>query len=74
MANQKDRDLSELGDRVRTLRLERKLSQERLAEEASLDRTYISLVERGLRNPSFTNLQKMSRGLKTPISDLTKGL
>jgi transcriptional regulator with XRE-family HTH domain len=42
-----------LADRVRTLRAERGLSQETLAHEVGIDRTYQSQIERGVGNPSL---------------------
>ena len=45
-----------LGKKIRTLRLEKLLSQEKLGEITGLDRTYISGIERGVRNPSLKNI------------------
>jgi DNA-binding XRE family transcriptional regulator len=59
-----------LGRRIRTLREESGLSQEKFAEKCSFDRTYISLLERGKRNPSYTNLLKVAKGFEISISDL----
>ena len=56
------------------MRLQRGYSQEKLAEKCGFDRTYISLIERGLRNPSFTNLLKLAEGLGSSVSELTDGL
>jgi transcriptional regulator with XRE-family HTH domain len=49
---------------LREIRLEKKFSQEKLAEYCDLDRTYISLLERGLRQPTLTTLFKISKALK----------
>lgn len=62
-----------LGRAIRARRQELGLSQERLAERCGFDRTYISMLERGIRNPSLLNLIKLARGLETPVSELTKG-
>jgi len=62
--------LAILGKRIKTLREERGLSQEKFAEKCGFDRTYISLLERGKRNPSYTNLLKVAKGLEISISDL----
>ena len=66
--------LKKLGDTVKNLRNEMGLSQEALAERCDFDRTYISLIERGQRNPSLTNLIRLAEGLKVSTSDLIKGL
>ena len=44
------------------------------AEVCGFDRTYISLVERGLRNLSFLNLVKIAAGLGLSVSELTGGI
>jgi transcriptional regulator with XRE-family HTH domain len=59
-----------LGKRIRELRTNVGLSQEKLGELTGLDRTYISGIERGLRNPSLKNIEKLAKALKEPISDL----
>jgi len=52
------------GTVLRKLRKKAKMSQERLASESDLDRTYISLLERGLRQPSLTSIIRLSKALK----------
>jgi len=71
---EKNIELKKLADRIKSLRTEKGLSQEELAYLSDFDRTYISLLERAKRNPSFYNLLKLSKGLNIPISDLLKGL
>lgn len=66
--------LKKLGEKVKIRRAELKISQEELAFKCGFDRTYISLVERGLRNISFSNLAALSAGLEASISSLTKDL
>ncbi len=58
------------GDKVKQLRLARGLSQEGLANEANLDRTYIPGIEKGERNVSITVIEKLAIGLKVDIRDL----
>ena len=52
-----------VGRNVKRIREREELSQEELAFEARLHRTYISGVERGVRNPTVTVLQKISKAL-----------
>ncbi len=63
-----------LGARIQKLRLEKGLSQEDLAFEAGLHRTYISHVERGSRNITVMGLCKVAKGLKLEPSELLKGI
>lgn len=58
------------GKVLRELRVENKLSQEKLAEYCELDRTYISLLERGLRQPTITTIFKLAKALKIKPSTL----
>lgn len=61
-----------LAENVRRVREELDLSQEALALEADIDRTYISGIERAKRNPSLTLIVKLARQLKTtPAALLT---
>ena len=60
-----------LGKKVRELRTSHNLTQERLGEITGLDRTYISGIERGVRNPSLRNIEKLAKALKVSINDLT---
>ena len=55
---------------LRRLRLELNLSQEELADLAGLHRTYISSVERGQRNISIDNMERIAIALNRPLIDL----
>ncbi len=52
------------GNTLRRLRLEKGISQEKLALMSDLDRTYISLLERGLRQPSLKTILRLSKTLE----------
>ena len=58
------------GKAVRRRRRELDLSQEELAERAELHRTYVSDIERGDRNPSLENIEKLARALNLKVSEL----
>jgi transcriptional regulator with XRE-family HTH domain len=51
-------------------RMAKELSQESLAEKANLHPTYISLMERGLRNPSLNVSKSLAKALDTSLTDL----
>ena len=70
----KVRLLVRFGRRIRELRTRRKLSQERLAFEAGLDRTYVGSLERGERNVALRNLAKLAKALSVSLSELLRGL
>lgn len=55
---------------VRLVRGQRRLSQEALADACSLDRTYISGIERGLRNLGIRNIQRIAEALVVDVRDL----
>jgi transcriptional regulator with XRE-family HTH domain len=58
-----------VGQRIRELRKELGLSQEALANEAEVDRTYVTDVENGRRNVSLHILEKLIKALKTSFSE-----
>ncbi|MDE3065939.1 MAG: helix-turn-helix transcriptional regulator [Verrucomicrobiota bacterium] len=66
--------LSTLGLNVRQRREARELTQEKLAERAGLDATYISGIERGLRNPGIKNVARLAKALGLTTADLCKGV
>jgi len=62
-----------LGKRLKQLRIEANRSQSELAFDCELDRTYISLIERGLANPSLWTLGTLAYALKTTVPNLLDG-
>jgi len=66
--------LQHFGLRIKTLRQERGLSQEKLAEIAYLHRTYINLVESGKRNISLKNIYRLSKALGVSVKELFENL
>lgn len=62
-----DETLIQLGNRIRKIRLEKKLTQAELAEHCSYNRNYISMLERGERNPSYKSLVMIARGLEVKV-------
>lgn len=66
--------LARFGKRVRELRAGLGLSQEAFAARCGLDRTYISGIERGLRNVSLRNIETLAKTLGVSIAQLTEGL
>lgn len=58
------------GARVRELRLGHGWSQEDFAHRANLDRTYVSGIERGTRNPTLDIIHKLAQALEVPAADL----
>lgn len=61
-----------VGKRVRVLRDTKGISQEALAFRCKLHRTYISDIERGLRNVSIKNIEKIAKALGVNINELLK--
>ena len=58
---------SQFGTAVRTRRKKLGISQEELAGRAGLHRTYVADIERGARNLSLANIEKLARALETSI-------
>lgn len=63
-----------LGKRIRAKRRELGMSQEALAHEAGLDRSYVGRVERGEHNLTFISLVKVARALGCDVAALTTKL
>ena len=65
---------SKIGMRIKELRGNKKISQEKLAEIADLDRTYVNSVENGKRNISIENIEKIAEALDVSIQEFFKDL
>ncbi|TSC72740.1 MAG: HTH domain-containing protein, XRE family [Parcubacteria group bacterium Gr01-1014_38] len=59
-----------LGQRIRTLREQRGLSQETLGYRAEIHRTYIGAVERGEQNISILNIERIAKALNVSLGEL----
>jgi len=60
----------EFGHRLRTIRLERKMSQEKFAEVVGISVDFLSLIERGRNAPSFETIEQIAKKLKVPVMEL----
>ncbi len=72
--SKKDKVLSAFGGNVRTAREACKLTQEKLAEKSGLDPTYISDIERGLRNLGIKNVARLAKSLGLTTAELCRGV
>jgi len=70
----RDKALAVFGRNVSRLRSDAGLSQDKLAEKADLDRTYLSGIERGIRNPGVTVVIRIAHALGVSVDDLCKGV
>ena len=70
----RDPILSSFGTNVRHCRESQRLTQEALAEKADLDQTYISGIERGLRNPGIKNVARIAKALGLTTAELCTGV
>ena len=59
----------QVGSRIRQLRNQQKLSQEKLALKAGIDRTYLAGIEAGKRNATIISLEKIIVALGVPLSE-----
>jgi len=64
--------LNQLAQKIKNQRNILGLSQEKLAQKCNFDRTYISLLERAKRNPSYLSLKKLCFGLEIELIELLK--
>ena len=62
------------GERIRELRKEQNLSQEKFALKIGMDRTYIASVENGKRNISIENIDKIIKGFGITFNEFFKNL
>lgn len=62
--------LRKLGQRIRAIRQGRGMTQEDLASALDLSIAYVSLIERGNRNPSFTTVVALAHGLGVSLRDV----
>lgn len=71
MKKQTHTDLTEkLGQKIRLERMKRKMSQEKLAELAELNRNFIGMVERGESNITVKNLEAIAKAFEMDIREL----
>jgi transcriptional regulator with XRE-family HTH domain len=61
------------GERIRKLRKDRGLSQDGFADLCGFDRTYISGIERGRRNPSLLTIEALAKALSVTVAELLDG-
>ena len=57
----------DFGRRLRAIRLEQKLSQEKFAEHVGISVDFLSLIERGINAPSFETIEQMAKRLRVPV-------
>ena len=62
------------GNAVRARRKKLRVSQEEFADQCGLDRTYIGGIERGERNVSLVNIERIAKALKISLSELFRGV
>jgi transcriptional regulator with XRE-family HTH domain len=59
-----------LGKAIRLCRIQRNLNQSELAESADISVSYLSLLERGKRDPNFSTVERIAAALNVPVSIL----
>lgn len=62
------------GKRLRQLREERGWSQEEFADRAGLHRTYVSAVERGVRNPTLSVLERIAKAMGVSLAEMLQSV
>ncbi len=66
------KEVLKFGKKLREIRLSKKMSQGDVAKVLGVHRSYISGLERGIRNPSLVTVQKIARALDVPAGKLIK--
>ena len=66
--------VEEVGKRIKAIRNEQGLSQEKLALKADIDRTYLAGAEQGKRNISLKSLEKIVNALDVSFEEFCKGI
>lgn len=61
---------NEFGKKLKAIRTSRHLSQEELAFQCNMQASHIGQIERGQKNPTLDTLQKISKGLNIPLTEL----
>lgn len=64
----------QLGNRIRELRQETGLSQEKFALKIGMDRTYFASIESGRHNVAIKNIKRIADGLEISLHDLFEGM
>lgn len=70
MKNNEIEPLQILATKIKEYRIKKNMTQEQLADACGFDRTYISMLERAKRNPSYLNLCKICKGLEIDIKEI----
>ena len=66
--------LESIGKKIKSLRADTGLSQEKFAQKIGMDRMYFASVELGKRNISIVNIEKIANGLEISLSELFKDI
>lgn len=66
--------LKKTGLRIKTLRMERHLTQERLSNDIGMAQSYLAEVENGKRNVSLANIARIAKGLGVQLGELFEGI
>lgn len=66
----KEEVLLQFGNKLKEIRTKQRLTQVELAEKSGLHPNYIGMVERGERNPSLINIDKLAKALNVSLSEI----